>query len=227
MACDFSVASDMANFAQAGPRHGSAPDGGATDFLPLYVGVERAMSSLTLCEPWTAYQALAYGLVLDVVPVLRVDDKIVPNPLVVTDRWIDERGRIVYGTAKTGAARDEGRKLLERGKIDLAPLDAAVDALVTKLLMTFPGCTLKTIQSVRKHKLEHWDRNREQNREWLALNMMNEANAGFRAFNEGPKGRREIDFVDLRRRLANGEKWSRELIDAVQPRQAETAGAQR
>jgi len=94
-------------------------------------------------------------------------------------------------------------------------------------MMTFPGCTLKTIQSVRKHKLEHWDRNREQNREWLALNMMNEANAGFRAFNEGPKGRREIDFVDLRRRLASGEKWSRELIDAVQPRQAETAGAQR
>ncbi len=225
MACDFTIASDLAQFGQAGPRHGSAPDGGATDFLPLFVGVERAMASLTLCEPWSAYQAMAYGLALDVVPVLKVDGRFVPNPLVVTDHWIDERGRMVYGTPKTGAARDEGKSLLERGEIDLAPLDQAVDALVAKLLMTFPGCTLKTVESVRKHKLEHWDRNREQNRAWLALNMMTEAHAGFRAFNEGPKGRREIDFIDLRRRLARGEKWGPELIDAVQPRETAPAGA--
>lgn len=223
MACDFTLASDLATFGQAGPRHGSAPDGGATDFLPLFCGVERAMASLTLCEPWTSYQALAYGLVLDVVPALRVDGAIVPNPLVVTDRWIDERGRMVYGTWKTGAARAEGKALLDRGEADLSLLDAAVDALVTKLLLTFPGCTLKTVESVRKHKLAHWDRNREQNRAWLGLNMMTEAHAGFRAFNEGPKGRREIDFVDLRRRLARGERWGDELIGAVQPRAAEGA----
>ena len=35
MACDFSVAQDLARFGQAGPKHGSAPIGGATDFLPL------------------------------------------------------------------------------------------------------------------------------------------------------------------------------------------------
>jgi 6-oxo-cyclohex-1-ene-carbonyl-CoA hydrolase len=34
MACDFTVAADTARFGQAGPRHGSAPDGGSTDFLP-------------------------------------------------------------------------------------------------------------------------------------------------------------------------------------------------
>ncbi|MCG3133470.1 MAG: 6-oxocyclohex-1-ene-1-carbonyl-CoA hydrolase [Planctomycetes bacterium] len=218
MACDFTVASDLATFGQAGPRHGSAPDGGATDFLPLFTGIERAMQSLTLCEPWTSYQALAYGLVTDVVPVLKHDGRFVPNPLVVTDRWIDERGRPVYGAWKSGAAKDEGKRVLESGAIDLAPLDAAVDALIAKLLLTFPGCTLKTIESVRKHKLAHWDRNREQNRAWLGLNMMTEAQAGFRAFDEGPKGKREIDFVDLRRRLARGETWGRELIDAVQPR---------
>ena len=223
MACDFSVASDLATFAQAGPRHGSAPDGGATDFLPLFVGIERAMSSLTLCEPWTAYQALAFGLVTDVVPVLSVDGRFVPNPFVVTDGWIDGRGRPVYGTLKKGAAKDEAKALMARGRIDLAPLDDAVDALVGKLLMTFPGCTLKTVESVRKHKLAHWDANRESNREWLALNMMTEAHAGFRAFNEGPKGKREIDFIDLRRRLARGETWGPGLIDAVQPREAETA----
>ncbi|HWC46006.1 MAG TPA: enoyl-CoA hydratase-related protein, partial [Casimicrobiaceae bacterium] len=31
MACDFSVAQDLARFGQAGPKHGSAPIGGATD----------------------------------------------------------------------------------------------------------------------------------------------------------------------------------------------------
>ena len=39
--------------------------------------------------------------------------------------------------------------------------NAAVDRMVTSLMMTFPNCLEKTIESVRKHKLEHWDRNRE------------------------------------------------------------------
>ncbi|MHC4408096.1 MAG: enoyl-CoA hydratase-related protein, partial [Planctomycetota bacterium] len=50
MACDFTVAADTAMFGQAGPKHGSAPDGGSTDFLPLYVGFARAIESATLCE---------------------------------------------------------------------------------------------------------------------------------------------------------------------------------
>ena len=59
MACDFSVAQDLALFGQAGPRHGSAPDGGSTDFLPLFVGIEAAMESCTLCEHWSAHKAHA------------------------------------------------------------------------------------------------------------------------------------------------------------------------
>ncbi|HZD04407.1 MAG TPA: enoyl-CoA hydratase-related protein, partial [Longimicrobiales bacterium] len=58
MACDFSVAADTARFGQAGPRHGSAPDGGSTDFLPLYVGFSRAMESGVLCDMWSAHKAL-------------------------------------------------------------------------------------------------------------------------------------------------------------------------
>ena len=54
MACDFSVAGDHARFGQAGPIHGSAPDGGATDFLHLFVGVSHAAESLSLCQPWSA-----------------------------------------------------------------------------------------------------------------------------------------------------------------------------
>jgi 6-oxocyclohex-1-ene-carbonyl-CoA hydrolase len=80
-----------------------------------------------------------------------------------------------------------------------------------------PDCLTKTIESIRKHKLEHWDRNRETNRAWLALNMMTEANAGFRAFHNGTKQQREVDFIKLRQRLAEGAKWSEELIEEVAP----------
>src|SRR5512147_2829733 len=90
MACDFSVAQDLAAFGQAGPRHGSAPDGGSTDFLPLFVGAEAAMESCTLCEHWSAHRAHRMGLVSRIVPALKVDGEFVANPLVVTDRWMDE-----------------------------------------------------------------------------------------------------------------------------------------
>jgi 6-oxo-cyclohex-1-ene-carbonyl-CoA hydrolase len=90
-----------------------------------------------------------------------------------------------------------------------------VAALCYRIANTMPGCLTKTIESVRKHKLLHWDRNRETNRAWLALNMMTEGRAGFRAFNEGTKDCREVDFLLLRRRLAEGAAWSEELVEEV------------
>ena len=74
--------------------------------------------------------------------------------------------------------------------------------MCTQFLYTMPDCLTKTIESLRKHKLEHWDRNRETNRAWLSLNMMTEANAGYRIFHYGDKKNREVDFVRLRQRLA-------------------------
>ena len=217
MACDFSVAQDLARFGQAGPRHGSAPDGGSTDFLPLFVGIESAMYSCTVCEPWSAHKALRLGLLTNIVPALRVDGVWTPNPMVWTDGSVDDFGRSRHGEAKTGADRAEAKALLGRGQIDLGLLDQEVERLATGLLMTMPGCLSKTIESLRKHKLQHWDRNRETNRAWLGLNMMTEANAGFRAFNDGTKTDREVDFPQLRRRLADGEQWSEALIRAVGP----------
>ncbi len=215
MACDFSVAQDLALFGQAGPKHGSAPDGGSTDFLPLFVGVEAAMESCTLCEHWSAHRAKRLGLVTRLVPALKIGDRFVPNPLVVTDAWISEEGQIVYGEFKQGASRDEGKKLMAQGKVDLSLLDREVEGLVYRLAMTMPGCLTKTIESVRKHKLEHWDRNKESNRAWLGLNMMTEGRAGFRAFHEGSKACREADFLLLRRRLAEGAVWSEPLVDEI------------
>ena len=218
MACDFTVAAGHASFGQAGPVHGSAPDGGSTDFLHLYVGFDRAAEGLVLCEPWSAYKACRLGLVNEVVAVHRTPEgAFVPNPLVVTDRWLDEAGRIVYGEWRTGAAADEAKALAGSLAIDLAPLDAAVDALVTRLLYTFPDCTRKTLESLRKKKLEHWHANSETNRSWLALNMAVEAAAGFPAFHFGARGEREIDFVALRRAVAEGRRFDRELVREVLP----------
>jgi 6-oxocyclohex-1-ene-carbonyl-CoA hydrolase len=217
MACDFSIASDLAVFSQAGPKHGSAPDGGSTDFLPVFVGIERAMYSGTLCETWTAHRFYWLGGLTQIVPALKVDGRWVANPLAITDRVLDEYGRIVLGEWKTGKAREEGRALLAKSSVDLSLLDEAIETMCTKLLYTMPDCLTKTLESLRKHKLEHWDRNRETNRAWLALNMMTEANAGFRAFHYGTKDEREVDFIRLRRRLAEGAKWGEDLIREIAP----------
>ena len=217
MACDFSISSDLARFGQAGPKHGSAPIGGATDFLPLYVGIERAMMSLTLCEPWTAHQAYYFGLLTDIAPVLKVNGKFVPNPMVVTDRITDEYGRFVFGTSKTGDELKKAKEILASGVTDFTMLDSTVNKLIAKILHTFPNCMTKTISEVRKFKLEHWDKNKEGSREWLALNMMTEAKAGFRAFNDGPKENREVDFIKLRQLLAEGHEWNDELHKTISP----------
>ena len=218
MACDFSIAQDLARFGQAGPKHGSAAIGGATDFLPLMIGMERAIESGTLCEHWSAHKAYRMGLLYDIVPALKVDGKFIPNPLVVTDRYLDEFGRIVHGEPKTGEALAEGKRLLARGTVDLARLDEKVEQLCSKLMLTFPECLTKSFEELRKPKLEAWNRNKEDARAWLALNMLAEARTGFRAFNEGPKEKREIDFVALRQSLAKGTPWSEELMESLIPK---------
>ena len=219
MACDFSVAQDLARFGQAGPKHGSAPIGGATDFLPVVIGAERAMVACVLCEPFSAHEAFAMGMLTDIVPALKVDSKFIPNPLVETSRAVDDYGRPVLGKAKTGEALKAGQGLMKRGTIDLSLLDERVESICTKLLYTFPDCTAKTIEELRKPKLDAWNRNKENSRAWLALNMMTEARAGFRAFNEGTKETgREVDFVKLRRALAANTPWSDELINSIQPK---------
>src|SRR5512142_2562811 len=101
MACDFSISHDLANFGQAGPKHGSAAIGGATDFLPLMIGCEQAMVSGTLCEPFSAHKAARLGIIADVVPALKVGGTFVANPTVVTDRFLDEYGRVVHGEFRT------------------------------------------------------------------------------------------------------------------------------
>ncbi len=220
MAADYSVAQDLANFGQAGPKHGSAAIGGATDFLPVMIGCEQAMVSGTLCEPFSAHKAYRLGVTSQIVPALKIDGKFVANPTVITDTMLDEFGRIVHGEFKTGADLKAGKALIKEGEVDLTLLDEAVEDLCAKLLETFPECMTKSLEELRKPKLDAWNRNKENSRAWLALNMMNEANTGFRAFNEGNREvGREIDFVALRQALAEATPWSQDLIESLMPGQ--------
>ncbi|NQV55717.1 MAG: 6-oxocyclohex-1-ene-1-carbonyl-CoA hydratase [Rhodospirillales bacterium] len=218
MACDFSIAQDLANFGQAGPKHGSAPIGGATDFLPIMIGSEQAMVSGVLCEPFSAHKAARLGIIMDTAPALKTDGAYTPNPTVVLDRFTDDMGRVIHGEFKTGDEFAEGKAKIKSGEIDLSALDEKIEELCAKLLMTFPECTTKTIEQLRKPKIDAWNCNKEDHRAWLALNMMTEARAGFRAFNEGTKETgREIDFVALRQAMAAGVPWTDDLTESLMP----------
>jgi len=218
MACDYSIASDMARFGQAGPKHGSAPDGGSTDFLHLFVGMSLAMESLTLCQHWSAHRAVKIGLINKIVPVLKnKNGDFISNPM-VSLKENDEWGNPAFGEFKKGEEKAEAKQIMTECEVDLSLLDQEVDKLVFSLAMTMPDCLVKTIESIRKKKLEHWQKNSETNRSWLALNMMTEAKLGFRAFNEGPRDKREIDFIKLRRELAKGRPWTEEMVEELIPR---------
>jgi len=225
MACDFSLAGDHARFGQAGPVHGSAPDGGSTDFLHIYVGYARSVESLVLCEPWSAHMAMRIGLINGLAPVYKTAaGQFIANPFVVTDRFADEMGCPVLGDWKTGKAAAEAKAVAAACTVDLSLLDEAVDRLVTKVMYTFPDCTRKTLESLRKKKLEHWYANSETNRSWLSLNMNTEAAAGFPAFHFGARNEREIDFVKLRQLVAEGARFDEALVQQVLPPSAR-AGA--
>jgi 6-oxo-cyclohex-1-ene-carbonyl-CoA hydrolase len=219
MACDFTIAADTAIFGQAGPKHGSVPDGGSTDFLHLYVGISRAIESCTLCEHWSAHQAVRLGLINKIVPVLKTKDgKFISSPFVHTED-ADEWGNPLHGRLKTGGDKKAAREMAAECTTDLSLLDDEVNRFAYSLALTMPDCLAKTLESCRKKKLEHWQQNCETNRSWLALNMMTEARAGFRAFNEGPKHNREVDFIGLRRALAKATPWTDELTESILPKE--------
>jgi|FLOH01.1.fsa_nt_gi 6-oxocyclohex-1-ene-carbonyl-CoA hydrolase len=217
MACDFTVAADTARFGQAGPKHGSAPVGGSTDFLPLFVGWAKAVESCTLCETWTAHQALGYGLINGIAPVMKKDGEYLPNPMAYTEAWFDSWGRPMWGMAKVGSDLKAAKELMAECEIDFTLLDQETELLAWKLANTMPDCTTYTLENLRKHKLAHWDANKESNRAWLALNMMTEGRAGFRTFNFAPREERQADFIEMRRGLANGARWNDEFVKTFAP----------
>ncbi len=206
MACDLAVSSDLAIYGQAGPRHGSAPDGGSTDFLPWMLSIEDAMWNCISCELWSAYKMKLKGLISKVVPALKIDGAFVRNPLVITDRYIED-GEIVYGEMKTGDAAKEAKAMLKSGTTDFTLVDKEVNEIIWRFTNLFPGCLIKSIDGIRAKKKFFWDQAKLPNRHWLAANMMNEALLGFNAFNTKKITDRDtIDFVKYRQLIAQGRQ---------------------
>jgi 6-oxo-cyclohex-1-ene-carbonyl-CoA hydrolase len=209
------VASDLAIFGQAGPKHGSAPDGGSSDFLPWFLSMEDAMWNCVSCEMWSAYKMKAKNLISKAVPVLEVDGEIVRNPLVITDRWVED-GEIVYGEFKTGEEAKKAKGLLKANKTNFELLDKAVDGIVWKFTNLFPGCLIKSIDGIRAKKKFFWDQMKLPNRHWLAANMQGEAFLGFGAFNTKKiTGQDVIDFVRYRQLVASGTLMDEEAFAQV------------
>ncbi len=209
LACDIAISSDLAIFGQAGPRHGSAPVGGSSDFLPWFLTAEDAMWNCVSCEMWSAYKMKAKNLISKVVPVLK-DDKgaWVRNPQVITDNYVIN-GEIVYGENKAGQEAKDARawvnEKLKANAYDFSLLDAEVDRVIWTFANLFPGCLNKSIDGIRQKKKFFWDQVKNDHRYWLATNMMGEAFAGFGAFNcKKITGVDTIDFIKNRQLIAQG-----------------------
>lgn len=217
MACDLAVSSDLAIYGQAGPRHGSAPVGGASDFLPWYLGIEDAMWNCVSCEMWSAYKMKAKNLISKVVPVLKVDGKWVRNPQVITEAYVQD-GEIVYGENKTGEEAKAAREFvkLHQPNADFELLDKEVDKMVWTFANLFPGCLMESIDSVRQKKKFFWDTMKNAHRHWLAANMGGEAFLGFGAFNSKKiTGKDTIDFIKFRQDIAACKTWDMEVFSEV------------
>ncbi len=215
MACDITISSDLAMFGQAGPRHGSAPVGGSTDFLPVYLTMEQAMWSCISCELWSSYKMLYLGLISKVAPVLKVNGEFVRNPLVITDKYV-ENGEIVYGEPAKREQKDKGKEMLKSGETDFTLLDQEINKVVWTLSNLFPNCLMMSIDGIRQKKKFFWDQAKLPSRHWLAANMQTEAYLGFNAFNTKKlTGQDTIDFIKYRQLLAEAHPFDQDLVDAV------------
>jgi 6-oxocyclohex-1-ene-carbonyl-CoA hydrolase len=217
MACDLAISSDLAIFGQAGPKHGSAPVGGASDFLPWYLSIEDAMWNCISCEMWSAYKMKLKNLISKVVPVLKVDGKWIRNPQIITDRYVED-GEIVYGEFKSGEELKEARAFVKEHQpnSDFELLDKEIEKIVWTFTNLFPGCLIESIDSIRQKKKFFWDTMKNFHRHWLAANMGGEAFLGFGAFNTKKiTGRDTIDFIKFRQNIAEGKGWDMDMFAEV------------
>lgn len=116
LACDYRIASDRAKFVLAFIKVGLVPDSGAVWFLARMIGEARAKDLATSGRPVDAEEALALGLVNEVVP----------------DDALEERWRTVSAELATGptSAYALTKQLIHAAseRTLVAQLEAEVDA---------------------------------------------------------------------------------------------------
>lgn len=74
--CDFTIASEKAQFGQVGPKVGSVDPGFGTAYLARVVGEKRAREIWYLCRRYSAAEAYQMGLVNAVVPHDKLDEEV-------------------------------------------------------------------------------------------------------------------------------------------------------
>jgi dihydroxynaphthoic acid synthetase len=80
--CDLTIAAESAVFGQNGPRVGSPAQGWMVSYLVRVVGAKRAREMWMLCRRYSAAQAMSWGLINAVVPLVELDAEV--------KRWCDE-----------------------------------------------------------------------------------------------------------------------------------------
>ncbi len=181
LACDLSVIAEHAYVGQVGTGVGSVAAGGATQWLPIFVGDRRARWMLMLNRKINPYQALDWGLVNEVVPSVKKDGEFVVH---ATPDQISQahRGQAGYS-------------------IDLSKLDEAVNALCAELIDKFPECTRYTKQQTNFWKDLAWHQTIGHARDWLSIHFASwEPLEGMNAFVE----KRASGYRMLRERAATG-----------------------
>ncbi len=182
LACDLSVIAEHAYVGQVGTGVGSVAAGGATQWLPIFVGDRRARWMVMLNRKISAYQALDWGLVNEVVPSIKKD------------------GEFIVQAAPDQITK--AQKGLEGYSIDLSKLDEAVNALCCELVDKFPECTRYTKQQVNFWKDLAWHQTIGHARDWLSIHFASwEPLEGMSAFVE----KRAPGYRMLRERAAAGQ----------------------
>lgn len=200
LACDLAVIAEHAYVGQVGTGVGSVAAGGATQWLPLFVGDRRARWMLMTNRRIQPDQALDWGLVNEVVPSVKKGEEFIEH-----------------------ASKEEISKA-QKGKdgyaIDLSKLDDAVDAICREMVEKFPECVRYTKQQVNFWKDLAWHHTIGHARDWLSIHFATwEPLEGMGAFVE----KRKPDYRKLRARAAAGE--SSELPWGTHVRECTHCGA--
>ncbi len=219
--CDLTVASDLATFGQIGPLHGSAAMGGALQFKPINMSFEDAFWNCTSCVPWSAYHMFRKGYIHRLEPVLKQDGKFIPNPEVITDKYVAD-GKIVYGEFKTGEERQKAAELVKTLPRDLSLLDKAVDEVVWTYVNLYPGCLAFSFALLRQWKRQNFDHDRVEAMWWWNAMPYGEYDMGMSSFSTRKvTGSGVIDMIKYRRMIAEGHPIDEELFEAVMPKPKE------
>jgi enoyl-CoA hydratase/carnithine racemase len=181
LACDLSVIAEHAYVGQVGTGVGSVAAGGATQWLPLFVGDRRARWMLMLNRKISPSQALEWGLVNEVAPSVKKDGEFVARA--------------------TPEQIAKAQKEQDGYSINLSKLDEAVNALCCELIDKFPECTRYTKANVNFWKDFAWHQTIGHARDWLSIHFATwEPLEGMGAFVE----KRRAGYRMLRERAAAG-----------------------